>query len=152
MPQCAAHRRDGAEGAAREQRRRRGGPGLSERRSPFSVHDRLKSIRFALAGLRHFALVEHNGWIHACASVVVLVASVYFRLSADEWRWVILAIALVWIAEAFNTAVERLGDAVTLEPNSYIGFAKDIAAGGVLVAAVTSTLIGLTIFVPHLMP
>lgn len=61
----------------------------------------------------------------------------------------ILAIALVWIAEAFNTAVERLGDAVTQEPNDYLRFAKDIAAGAVLVATVASLLIGLTIFMPH---
>jgi len=47
----------------------------------------------------------------------VLAASVYFRLSPDEWRWIILAIALVWLAEALNTAIERLADAITIEPN-----------------------------------
>ena len=62
----------------------------------------------------------------------------------------ILAIALVWLAEAFNTAIERLGDAVTLERNEFIKFAKDVSGGAVLVAAVTSTLIGLTIFLPRL--
>jgi diacylglycerol kinase len=82
--------------------------------------------------------------------VVVVAASIYFRLSAEEWRWVILAIALVWLAEAFNTAVERLGDAITFEHNDYLKFAKDVAAGAVLVAAVTALLIGLTIFVPRL--
>ena len=60
-----------------------------------------------------------------------------------------MAIAIVWLAEALNTAIERLSDAVTLEPNDNIRFAKDVAAGAVLVAAVTSALIGLTIFVPH---
>jgi diacylglycerol kinase len=79
-----------------------------------------------------------------------VLAGVYFRLSAEEWRWIILAIALVWVAEALNTAVERLGDAITLERNEYLRFAKDIAGGAVLVAAITSALIGLTIFVPHL--
>ncbi|HKC02314.1 MAG TPA: diacylglycerol kinase family protein [Sphingomicrobium sp.] len=122
---------------------------MSER-SPFSVHKRLQSFRYAWAGLRHFAAYEHNGWIHAGATVAVIVASIYFRLTGDEWRWVILAIALVWLSEALNTAIERLADAITLEPNESIGYAKDVAAGAVLAAAIVSVVIGLTIFVPHI--
>jgi diacylglycerol kinase (ATP) len=110
----------------------------------------LQSFRYAWAGLRHFAAHEHNGWIHAAATVVVVAASIYFRLSADEWRWIILAVALVWLAEALNTAIERLADAVTLERNANIGYAKDVAAGAVLTAAAVSVVIGLTIFLPHL--
>jgi diacylglycerol kinase len=58
---------------------------------------------------------------------------------------------LVWLAEALNTAIERLADAVTLEPNENIGYAKDVAAGAVLAAAIISVVIGLTIFVPHVL-
>ncbi|HXC74742.1 MAG TPA: diacylglycerol kinase family protein [Sphingomicrobium sp.] len=123
---------------------------MSARRSPFSVHQRLQSFRYAWAGLRHFAAHEHNGWIHAGATVAVLAAAIFFRLTADEWRWIILAIALVWLAEALNTAIERLADAVTLEPNDNIGIAKDVAAGAVLAAAAFSAVIGLMIFLPHL--
>jgi diacylglycerol kinase len=79
----------------------------------------------------------------------VLGAAIFFRLSSDEWRWIILAIALVWLAEALNTAIERLADAITLEPNENIGYAKDVAAGAVLAAAIISAVIGLTIFLPH---
>jgi len=80
----------------------------------------------------------------------VLAASIYFRLSAEEWRWIVLAIALVWLAEALNTAIERLADAVTLEPNENIGLAKDVAAGAVLVAALFAVVIGTTIFLPYI--
>ena len=82
--------------------------------------------------------------------MLAVLAGIYFRLSADEWRWIILAIALVWLAEAFNTAIERLGDAITHEHNDYLKFAKDVAAGAVLVASITSALIGLTVFIPHI--
>jgi diacylglycerol kinase (ATP) len=112
----------------------------------------LQSFRYAWSGLRHFAVTEHNGWIHAAATAAVLAASISFGLSGDEWRWVILAIALVWLAEAFNTAIERLSDAVTIEPNENIGYAKDVAAGAVLSAAIVATVIGSTIFVPRLAP
>jgi len=72
-------------------------------------------------------------------------------LSPDEWRWVILAIGLVWLAEALNTAIERLANAITIEPNASIGYAKDVAAGAVLIATIVASAIGLTIFMPHLM-
>ena len=72
-------------------------------------------------------------------------------MSPDEWRWVILAIGLVWLAEALNTAIERLANAITIEPNASIGYAKDVAAGAVLIAAIVASAIGLTIFMPHLM-
>jgi diacylglycerol kinase len=100
--------------------------------------------------LRHFAAVEHNGRIHAVATALVVAAAIHFRLSADEWRWIILAIALVWLAETLNTAIERLADAITIEPTENIGYAKDVAAGAVLAAAVVSTVIGSTIFLPRL--
>ena len=72
-------------------------------------------------------------------------------MSPDEWRWVILAIGLVWLAEALNTAIERLANAITIEPNASIGYAKDVAAGAVLIATIVASAIGLTIFMPHLM-
>ena len=114
------------------------------------VHKRLQSFRYAWAGLRHLAASEHNGWIHAVATGLVLGASIYFQLAIEEWRWIVLAIALVWLAEGFNTAIERLSDAVSIEPNDNIGYAKDVAAGAVLIAAVTAVVIGLTIFGPHI--
>ena len=97
------------------------------------------------------AATEHNGWIHAVATTFVIAVGIYLRLSLDEWRWIILAIGLVWPAEAMNTAIERVADAITIEPNENIRYGKDVAAGGVLTAAIVSAAIGLTIFVPHLM-
>ena len=60
-----------------------------------------------------------------------------------------LAIALVWVAEAFNTAIEQLGDAITIEREPRIGFAKDIAAGAVLVTAIAAAAIGALTLAPY---
>lgn len=67
-----------------------------------------------------------------------------------DWRWIVLAIALVWIAEAFNTAIEQLGDAITTERDPRIGFAKDIGAGAVLVSAIAAAAIGGLTLAPYL--
>ncbi len=59
------------------------------------------------------------------------------------------AIAGVWLAEAFNTAIERLADVVSLERDARLGIVKDVAAAGVLVGALSAAIIGLLIFYPH---
>jgi diacylglycerol kinase (ATP) len=69
----------------------------------------------------------------------------------EEWRWLILAIALVWSAEALNTAIERLSDAISIEMNERLKFAKDTAAWGVFVAIIAASLIVLTVFVPRIL-
>ena len=80
----------------------------------------------------------------------MIAASVALKLELEEWRWIILALALVWSAEALNTAIERLSDAVSVEWNERLRFAKDTAAWGVFVAILACGLIVLTIFVPRL--
>lgn len=50
-----------------------------------------------------------------------------------------------------NTAIERLSDAISVEMNDRLKFAKDTAAWGVFVAIVASALIILTVFVPRIL-
>jgi diacylglycerol kinase (ATP) len=61
-----------------------------------------------------------------------------------------LAIALVWVAEAFNSALEALADAVHPNRDPRVGRSKDLAAGAVLVAAIASAVIGALVFGPRL--
>jgi len=119
---------------------------------PFSFTARLHSFRYALAGLRTLLLTQHNAWLHAAATVVVVVAGLVLGLSRAEWCWLVLAMTLVWMAEALNTALEFLADAVTQEFHPLILQAKDVAAAAVLIAAIGALVIGLLVFGPHLWP
>ena len=83
--------------------------------------------------------------------LAVIAASISLKLKLEEWRWIILALALVWSAEALNTAIERLSDAVSVEWNERLRFAKDTAAWGVFVAIIACALILLTVFVPRVL-
>jgi diacylglycerol kinase (ATP) len=109
----------------------------------------LRSFTFAFSGLRAFASSEHNAWIHAAATILVIAAGVWLNLPRQEWLWLILAIGLVWMAEAFNTAIERLADVVTVERDPAIKRVKDLAAAAVLISAIMAALIGATIFWPY---
>lgn len=117
---------------------------------PFSLRARLRSFRHAGAGLRAVLVHEHNAWIHALATAAVAVAGLAAGLSRLEWLWIVVAVALVWSAEAFNSALEALADATAPEPHPLVGRAKDAAAGAVLVAAVGAAAIGALVLGPHL--
>jgi diacylglycerol kinase (ATP) len=123
---------------------------LSQFRSRFSVHSRLRSFSFAFAGLRLFASSEQNAWIHAAATVAVLALAAYLQPTRYDWMWLIFAIGWVWMAEAFNTAIERLADQVTLERSEGIRVVKDLAAAGVLISAAGALVIGTMVFWPLL--
>jgi diacylglycerol kinase (ATP) len=94
---------------------------------------------------------QQNAWIHAGATLIVVLAGLGFDLSIAEWCWVVLAITLVWAAEALNTALEFLTDLASPEFHPLAAKAKDIAAGGVLLSAMGSVVIGILIFGPYLM-
>ena len=59
------------------------------------------------------------------------------------------AVGSVLAAEAFNTAIETLADAVAPERNPAIGKTKDLAAGGVLLVSLAAAAVGLIVFVPR---
>jgi diacylglycerol kinase (ATP) len=111
---------------------------------------RLRSVRYAVRGLGIMVRTQHNAWLHAAATVLVVALGLVCRLSAAEWCWIVLAVMAVWIAEALNTAFEFLTDVASPTFHPIAGKAKDVAAGAVLIAALGSVAIGLLVFGPHL--
>jgi diacylglycerol kinase (ATP) len=117
----------------------------------FTFQGRIRSIRFALRGIWLTLRTQHNAWIHAVATVLVIATALFFRVSAAEWSWLILAIMAVWTAEALNTALELIADAASQEFHPLIGKAKDVAAGAVLISAIGSVVIGVLILGPYVL-
>lgn len=116
----------------------------------FSIKRRLISFVYALKGACTFIRTQHNAWIHALATVVVIAAGWYYKLNRFDWALVTIALGMVWAAEAFNTAIEFLADEVTLERREGIARAKDIAAFGVLICALAAAVIGGIVFLPRI--
>ena len=116
----------------------------------FSFKSRARSVQVAWRGLAMVVRSQHNAWIHAYATVGVLAAGVYFRVALTEWALLTIAIVGVWSGEAFNTAIEALGDAVSPSHHPLVGRAKDAAAGAVLISSIGAIVIGTLIFAPRL--
>ena len=116
----------------------------------FSWKARLKSFVYAWEGIVSFFRWEHNAQIHLAITFLVLVLSVTLGVNKWEAIAVVFSIAFVWIAEMFNTAIEKAMDFITLEKHPQIKLIKDISAGAVLIAAIAAVIVGCFIFIPKL--
>ena len=116
----------------------------------FTVPGRLRSVCFALAGIAFMLRTQHNAWLHLAATLLVIGAGVVLRISASDWRWLVVALVLVWVSEAVNTAFEHLCDVVSPQFHASVKISKDIAAGAVLIAAFGAAALGAMIFLPYL--
>ena len=116
----------------------------------FTLRKRLRSFRFAFNPNRLLVTCEHNAWIHCFIAACVIITGCIVKLSATEWIAIAMAIGMVLAAEAFNSAIEALADAVSPDYNEAIKRTKDLAAGAVLLLAIASAVIGLIIFIPKL--
>ncbi len=115
----------------------------------FSVADRARSFVHAFRGIRTLIVSQHNAWIHAAATVAVVVVALATGVSRIEWCFLLLAMASVWTAEALNTALELLCDAVSPEFHPLVGQAKDVSAGAVLICAIGAAGVGLLVLGPR---
>ena len=107
---------------------------------------RVRSFGCAFRGLALLLRRELHAKVHAAATIGVIALGFVANLSETKWCLVALAIGMVWAAEAFNTAIEIIVDLVSPEFHPLAGMAKDIAAGGVLAAAIAALVIGVIVF------
>ena len=116
----------------------------------FSLKKRFKSFGYAFNGLRLLISEEHNARIHLIAAIVAVMAGFLLHISSLEWVAIILAFGFVISLEIVNTAIENIADFVSPERHMQIKKIKDLAAAGVLIAAITALIIGLIIFIPKI--
>jgi diacylglycerol kinase len=111
---------------------------------------RLCSFRYAFAGWWFVIRTQRNAWIHAVASALVVILGFWLHLSARDWAVIVLAIGMVWTSEFLNTALEAVVDLASPQQHYLARVGKDVGAAAVLIAAVSSALIGFLILGPPL--
>ncbi len=109
----------------------------------------LASFNYAIEGVVHALRTQRNVRIHLAVAVLVLIASFFFRITRFEFIALLFAIGLVLSAELVNTAIEATVDLATDGYNPLAKIAKDVAAGAVLVSAITAVVIGYLVFIGH---
>ena len=110
----------------------------------FSILSRLQSLIHAFTGLKDMLLTEHNAWVHALATILALDFAWWLGIDRKGVALIVIAIVLVWIAEAFNTVLEIMADLIVGQRYSrMVKRAKDIAAAAVLIASIGAVGVGL---------
>ena len=84
----------------------------------FSWYSRLRSFRYAWEGISAFLQSEHNAWLHFMGTIAVLTLAVLIGVKTTEILALIFSIGFVWMAEMFNTCIERVMDFVSLTETS----------------------------------
>lgn len=114
----------------------------------FSIKKRIKSFGYAFAGLKVLFREEHNSWIHAAATILVVAAGIFFHISRVEWVAVLIVIGMVFSSEIINSSLERTADFVKAERDDRKCDIKDLGAAAVLVSAIIAALVGFIVFLP----
>lgn len=110
----------------------------------------LDSIRNCLNGLSFIMVSEHNFKREVILAILALITSYMLKVSKIEFIIILLVIALVIVAEIFNTAIEKTVDLYTREYNEIAKIAKDVSAFAVLTMCAFAFIIGIIIFVPKI--
>ncbi|HTW97017.1 MAG TPA: diacylglycerol kinase family protein [Candidatus Methylomirabilis sp.] len=109
-----------------------------------------KSFTYAFRGLVKTFREEQNLQVQSVVAIIIIVLGLIFKITATEWMLLLIVIALVMMTELVNSAVERIADALKPRIHEYIKEMKDIMAAAVMFSALLAVVIGLIIFIPHI--
>lgn len=115
-----------------------------------SNNGRVLSFRYALAGIVSAFKTEPNLKFHFLAGLIVIIIAILLNISREDWIIIIFLIGFIITVELTNTAIEAVVNAFTDKEHPGAKLSKDISAGAVLIAAITSAILGLMIFLPYL--
>jgi len=130
--------------------RRKDGPVLMNKKT--GNRNLIESFNRAFNGIIYCFRTQRNLRIHLYMAVIVLFLSLWLHITKEEMLLLFFAIALVLITEMINTGLEVTIDLITDKYHPLAAVAKDVAAGGVLVAAITALITGYIVFFPRLNP
>lgn len=117
------------------------------------IHSRklAASFKFAFEGLSHALRYNQNLRIHFAIAIIVILASIFFRVNPFEIGILGIMILLVISAEMINTAIEEMVNLIANDHRKEAKIVKDVAAGMVLVTALGSIIVGVLVFTPHIL-
>ena len=125
--------------------------GASKIEKKFSLIKRAESFTHAGRGIYVYLRSTHNSWLHISAFILVIIASLFFNITKTEWMMVFIVSGIVFVSEAFNTAIEIDMDLTSPTFHPYAKDTKDVAAGAVLISVIVAIIVGILIFTPYIL-
>lgn len=106
----------------------------------------MNGFKYAMEGVAHVFRTQRHMRFHFLVLVMVLLAGLVFQLNRIEMLILLFTVTLVLMAEMFNTAIEAVVDLVTQSYHPLAKFAKDIAAGAVLITVLNALMVAFLLF------
>jgi diacylglycerol kinase len=110
-----------------------------------------KSLSYATRGLGYVLRNEKNFQNELAIGILVVLAMAYYQVTRAEMVALVMVIMAVLIMEVFNTIMERVVDILKPRVHPYARLIKDLMAAGVLLTSILAIIIGLIIFIPHIL-
>jgi len=112
----------------------------------FRFHGLWESMELATKGIIYLFLFHRNMRIIFMMGLAAFLLGIYLELSGIELVALCITIALVFMAEIFNTAIEMMMDILTVKYRIRIKLVKDIAAAVVLLTSLNAVGVGIILF------
>ena len=115
--------------------------------------ERLKNKNFidawkkAFGGILYAIKTQRNVKVQLVIAVIVIIVSIYFKVTITEAMFLSFATMLVIITEVINTAIEEAVNLCTDKFHPLAKISKDVAAGAVVLSALNAVIIAIFIIV-----
>jgi diacylglycerol kinase len=105
-----------------------------------------RSFSYAFSGILHAIINEANFRVQIFITIIAIVLGIYYKISTIEWSVLVLSLGFLLSAELINTTVEEFVDHLVQEHHEGARVIKDLSAGYVLTAAITTLIVMILVF------
>ncbi|MCS7304627.1 MAG: diacylglycerol kinase family protein [Thermoguttaceae bacterium] len=117
---------------------------IPDRSWPEKFQDAFRGTKLGIRGQKSF-------YVHFFFAAAVVIAGWVFQVDRIEWCLLVLCIATVLTTEMLNSALEWVVRSLPERDDPHLGQALDIGSAAVLIISIGSVIVGLLVFVPHLL-
>ena len=113
------------------------------------VIKRIKGIIIAISGMLFLLKNEDSIKVQSLFFLLFIFLGYYFEITKNEWIIHIILIGFILTAEALNTVAEKICDFINPKYDDRIKLIKDISAGAVSFAVISSLIVLIIIYYPY---
>ncbi len=110
-----------------------------------------RSFKYAFSGLFHALVNEPNFRVQLIIITLFVFFGFKYHISNVEWGLLVVSTGLLLSAEMVNTVVENFIDSLINDDDDGAKIIKDLSAGFVLIAAITTLIVFYLIFWKYFM-
>ena len=113
------------------------------------IKKRIKGLIIALSGMFFLLKNEDSIKVQSLFFILFIFLGYYFEITKNEWIIHIILIGFILTAEALNTVAEKICDFINPKYDDRIKLIKDISAGAVSFAVISSLIVLFIIYYPY---